>query len=99
MADDTTLRKFLAIESYLQSLFHECSIETKEFPTTKNCLVRIVGPTDRLKHHLVFYIQFFDENTSNEILEKLKDWRLKDVLEKAGSNVVFISNDGIHVIS
>ena len=99
MDTDKILSKFLAIESYLQSLFHECSIETKEFPITKNYLVRIDSPNGQLKHHLIFYFQFVDENTSNEIVEKLKDWRLKDVLEKAGRNVVSISNDGIHVIS
>jgi hypothetical protein len=88
--------KFLPIESYLQTLFHGCSIQTKKLTYTNNYLVRIDGPSGRLKHHLIFFFEFIHENTSDEVIERLKDWCLKDVLEKTGENVVFISNDGIH---
>ena len=80
MDNDKTLSKFLAIESYLKSLFPECSIETKKFPHTNNYLVRVDNPNGRLKHHLIFYFQFVDENTSDEVIEKLKDLCLQDVL-------------------
>ena len=99
MDNDKKLSKFLAIESYLQSLFCECSIETKKFPRTNHYLVRVVGPNGRLKHHIIFHFQFVGENTSDEVIEKLKDWRLEDVAEKAGKKVVFISKDGIRILS
>ena len=76
MDDNKTLSKFLTIESYLQSLFCESSIETKKFPHTKNYLVRVDDSNGRLKHHMIFHFQFVDENTSDEVIEKLKDWRL-----------------------
>jgi hypothetical protein len=33
---------------------------------------------------MIFHFQFVDENTSDEVIEKLKDWRLEDVVKKAG---------------
>jgi hypothetical protein len=98
MDDNKTLSKFLTIESYLQSLFCESSIETKKFPHTKNYLVRVDDSNGRLKHHMIFHFQFVDENTSDEVIEKLKDWRLEDVAKKAGEKVVFIDKDGIRVL-
>jgi hypothetical protein len=47
---------------------------------------------------MIFHFQFVDENTSDEVIEKLKDWRLEDVVKKAGEKVVFISKDGIRVL-
>ena len=97
MDNNKTPSEFLAIQSYLRSLFRECSIETRKFHHSNNYLVRVDGPNGRLKHHMIFYFQFVDENTSDEVIEKLKDWCLQDVLKEAGKNVVFISNDGIRV--
>ena len=95
MENDKTTSKFLATESYLRSFFRECSIKTIKFHHSNNYLVRVSGPNGRLKHHLIFYFRFVDENPSDEVIEKLKDWCLQDVLKKAGTNVISISNDGI----
>jgi hypothetical protein len=48
---------------------------------------------------LIFTFEFVSENTTVEIIEKLMNWNLADVLRKAGKHAVLVSDEGLHVPS
>jgi len=90
--------KLTVIELYLQSLCERSGkIEKKKFFDTRHYLIVVKDLTGRVRHHLIFGLQFLIENTPVEIFEKLTSWHLEDVLRKAGENVVLVSDEGFYV--
>ena len=95
---ETPAVKLTVIELYLQSLGERSSkIEKKKFFNTQHYIFLVKDLTGRVRHHLLFGLQFLDQNTPVEIIKKLTSWHLEDVLRKAGENVVLVSDQGFYV--
>ena len=95
---DTPAAKLRVIELYLQSLCERSGkIEKKKFFDTQHYLILVKDLTGRVKHHLIFGLQFLADNSSVEVIEKLTSWHLEDVLRKAGEHVVLVSDKGFYV--
>lgn len=90
--------KFSVIECYLESLCERrVKIEKNKFFSTEHYLIFVKDFKGLVRHHLIFTVQFLRDNTAVEIIEKLMNWRLENVLRKAGKHAVLVSNEGLNV--
>ena len=92
--------KLSVIEFYLESLCERgVKIETTKFFRSKHYLILVKNLTGLVRHHVIFACQFLTENTAAQVIEKLMSWHLRDVLRKAGKNVVLVGEEGLYVPS
>jgi hypothetical protein len=92
--------KFATIELYLESLCdRSVRIEKQKFFSSKHYLIFVKDLKGLVRYHLIFTFEFVSENTTVEIIEKLMNWNLADVLRKAGKHAVLASDGGLYVPS
>ncbi len=80
------VQKLSRIQSYLKSLFSECSIHIEpEFEQSTFCF-RVDDPDGRVKHLLA---------VSEEFLSELETWNVKRVMGEAGRMKILVSTSGL----
>ena len=84
-------QKLSRIQSYLESLFPECSVHIElEFePTTFR--FRVDEPDGRVKHLLGVSEGFLSDFTADQIEKKLETWNVKRVMGEAGRRIVRVT--------
>ncbi len=84
-------QKLSRIQSYLESLFPECSVHLElEFEqSTFRC--RGDEPDGRVKHLLGVSEEFLSDFTADQIEKKLEAWNVKRVMGVAGRRIVRVT--------
>ncbi len=90
-------QKLSHIQSYLESLFPECSVHIEpEFEQSTFCF-RLDDPDGRVKHLLGVSEGFLSDFTADQIEKKLETWNVKRVMGKAGRRRVRVTKSGLTV--
>ncbi len=90
-------QKLSRIQSYLESLFSECSVHIEpEFEQSTSCF-RLDDPDGRVKHLLAVSDEFLSDFTADQIEEMLETWNVKRVMGEAGRRRVRVTKSGLTV--
>jgi len=90
-------QKLSHIQSYLESLFPECSVHIEpEFEQSTFCF-RLDDPDGRVKHLLGVSEGFLSDFTADQIEKKLETWNVKRVMGEAGRRRVRVTRPGLTV--
>ncbi len=88
-------QKLSSIQSYLESLFSECSVHIEpEFEQSTFCF-RLDDPDGRVKHLLAVSDEFLSDFTADQIEEMLETWNVKRVMGEAGRMKILVSTFGL----
>ena len=93
-------QKLSRIQSYLESLFPECSVHIEpEFePSTFRFRFRVDDPDGRVKHLLGVSEEFLSDFTADQIEKKLETWNVKRVMGVAGRRIVRVTKSALMVV-
>ncbi len=90
-------QKLSRIQSYLESLFSECSVHIEvEFEESTFCF-RVDDPDGRVKHLLAVSEGFLSDFTADQIEKKLETWNVKRVMGQAGRMKILVSTFGLKI--
>ncbi len=96
-------QKLSHIQSYLESLFPECSVhiepefERSKFRFPSTFRFRVDDPDGRVKHLLGVSEEFLSDFTADQIEKKLETWNVKRVMGEAGRRRVRVTKSGLTV--
>jgi len=90
-------QKLSRIQSYLKSLFQECSVHIEPEFETSTFRFRVDDPDGRVKHLLAVSEEFLSDFTADQIEKKLETWNVKRVMGKAGRMKILVSTFGLKI--
>ncbi len=90
-------QKLSRIQSYLESLFPECSVHIEPEFEPSTFRFRVDDPDGRVKHLLGVSEEFLSDFTADQIEKKLETWNVKRVMGVAGRRIVRVTKSGLTV--
>ncbi len=84
-------QKLSRIQSYLESLFPECSVHIGPKFEPSTFYFHVDDPDGRVKHLLSVSEEFLSDFTADQIEKKLETWNVKRVMGEAGRRIVRVT--------
>ena len=91
-------QKLSRIQSYLESLFPECSVQIEPEFEPSTTRFRVDAPDGRVKHLLDISEEFLSDFTADQIEKKLETWNVKRVMGVAGRRIVRVTKSALMVV-
>jgi len=88
-------QKLSSIQSYLESLFSECSVHIEPEFEQSTFRFRVDDPDGRVKHLLAVSDDVLSDFTADQVEEMLETWNVKRVMGEAGRMKILVSTFGL----